>query len=223
MSTPDPREALRELVTCAANYRMDPERWDERLALAVVNGEKALAQAAPPPVHHHDYGAAIIPCSQDHGAAPPPETEWRCSTCMNEHDEFSPHDNEAAPPPVTVTVDHNGSDRPVDGFGIVDAQAARPPVHHHDYGATVIPCSQDHGAAPPSGLDVEGLGYQQRPRWWDRGAWTHYTTHQVACAVPPWAGNSEATCTCGYTHLVNNALRDKAAEYAALAPTPDAS
>jgi hypothetical protein len=55
----DPREALRELVTCAANYRMDPKRWDERLALAVVNGEKALAQAAPPPDDEEKLAVAL--------------------------------------------------------------------------------------------------------------------------------------------------------------------
>lgn len=43
--------ALGELLTCAANYRINPTEWDGRLAVAVHEGERALAavEAAPPP------------------------------------------------------------------------------------------------------------------------------------------------------------------------------
>ena len=145
------------------------------------------------------------------------ETEWRCSSCFNEHDEFTPHDNEAqaAPPPERV--------RP-GGYltpPFSAAQAAPPPDYREDGGRegdwvlrhTVDPTAQ---AAPPPVCAFPGCGLPEHLHGSPAPEPPNPTrsTHRFQAAQP--SGLDEEHCCGDLSHM--------SPEYiAALSPTPDAS
>ena len=130
MTTPDPREALREAAIDLA-YALDGIQLPMKAALAVTKLDAALAQAAPPPDGYWEERAKRA------------EEQLRIRNA---------YIAQAAPPPEPVTFDHDGSDRPVDGFGIVEA-APQERTSEYGHDSPTVPLAFHEAAlaqaAPP--------------------------------------------------------------------------